>query len=66
MSFKNIKSGDVYDVLAVGLDCTNSRTGTKVIVYIRKCWWVRLIRALLAPRLVFVRDRGEFIEKFDF
>jgi len=65
MPYINKKTKDRYDVLAIGLDCTNARADTKVVVYIRHCWWSRIIRALLFPRLVFVREFVEFKEKFE-
>ena len=65
MNYRHKKSGHSYDILALGLDCTNSRADTKVIIYWRKRWWTRIVRALLAGGLVFVRDGREFSEKFE-
>ena len=64
MPFVHKKTGRIYDLIATGLDCTNSRQDTHIVIYVRKCWWARIIRALLIPRLVFVREHNEWNEKF--
>lgn len=65
MGYRHKKTGRLYDILAMGLDCTNSRADTKVVIYWRKRWWTRIARALLASGMVFVREGKEFSEKFE-
>lgn len=64
MSYVHKKTGQRYDTLAVALDSTNSRYDEKVVVYWRKSWLSRLAYALLSSKVVFVRELGEFKEKF--
>lgn len=33
MIYKHLKTGNLYRVLHLALDCTNSRDGTSVIIY---------------------------------
>lgn len=49
--FKHTKSQHIYRVLHVAIDATNCRDGGVVVVYER-------------ASMVFVRDIGEFLEKF--
>lgn len=51
-AYRNRKTGNVYTVVSEGIDCTNSRDGTKVVVY-------------TDGRLTFVREDSEFYEKFE-
>jgi len=53
--YRNRKKGSLYQVLHRGLDCTNSRDGTKVVVY----------ASVDDPSLVFVREEEEFALKFE-
>jgi hypothetical protein len=55
MIFKNKKSGKLYRWLASGIDCTNIRDGTRVVIY----------RVESDPVGVFVREESEFFEKFE-
>lgn len=47
----HLKTGKVYDVLNIGIDCTNERDGLKIIIY-TDGWQI------------FVRELKEFSEKF--
>lgn len=51
--WRNLKNGKLYFVIAEGKDATNARDGADVIVY-----WT-------GAGGVFVRDRSEFLEKFE-
>ena len=51
----NRKNGKRYVVLAEGIDCTNARDGTPVIVYHPED----------NPNRVCVREKAEFIVKFE-
>ena len=51
----NKKNGKRYVVMAEGIDCTNARDGTPVIVYYPED----------NPNLICVRERTEFLAKFD-
>ena len=51
----NKKNGKRYVVMAEGIDCTNARDGTPVIVYYPQD----------NPALICVREKSEFIVKFD-
>ncbi len=51
----NKKNGKRYVVMAEGIDCTNVRDGTPVIVYYPED----------NPALICVRERAEFLAKFD-
>jgi hypothetical protein len=53
--FKNKKTGDIYVFAAVGLDCTNSRDGTPVVVYYPDN----------KENTIFIREESEFYEKFE-
>ena len=52
--YRHKKTGAVYRIITHATDCTNSRDGTKVIVYIRKI-----------DGMTFVREETEFYEKFE-
>lgn len=55
MKFRHKKTGNIYRVLAFGIDATNSRDGVPVVVY--------------CPddngNSVYVREQSEFDEKFE-
>lgn len=51
----NKKNGKRYVVMTEGIDCTNERDGTPVIVYYPED----------NPKLICVRERTEFLAKFD-
>jgi hypothetical protein len=52
--YKNIKTGNLYIVTNRGIDCTNCRDGTPVIIY-----------SPIADRSnISVREEKEFYEKF--
>lgn len=53
-TYINRKNGKRYVVLAEGIDCTNARDGTPVIVYHPED----------NPNRVCVREKAEFIVKF--
>lgn len=53
--FKNKKTGDIYIFVAAGIDCTNSRDGTPVVVYYQDN----------KENTIFVREESEFYEKFE-
>lgn len=52
--YKNKKSGELYHVICTAIDCTNSRDGTKVVIY----------RKMFVYDEIFVREETEFLEKF--
>ena len=52
--FRNIKNGNVYIVLNQGIDCTNERDGTEVIVYYPED----------KKDFLCVREKKEFLVKF--
>jgi len=54
MFWRNNKNLNLYKILHHATDCTNSRDGTKMVVY---CPVER-------PEQVFVRDEAEFMVKF--
>ncbi len=54
-TYTNKKNGKRYFVIARGIDCTNERDGTPVIVYSPED----------KPDLVCVREEKEFNAKFD-
>ncbi|WP_305073310.1 hypothetical protein [Propionivibrio sp.] len=54
-AYINRKNGKRYIVIAEGIDCTNARDGTPVIVY----------HPEEKPELVCVREKAEFLVKFD-
>ena len=53
--FRHKKSGRFYALLAHGVDCTNSRPGTAVVVYSPEG----------NPHAIYVREESEFYEKFE-
>jgi hypothetical protein len=52
--YRNRKNGRLYKFLYRGIDCTNSRVGTPVVVYMDQ------------SGKICVREESEFNEKFDF
>jgi hypothetical protein len=48
------KTGNYYEVLAEGIDCTNNRDGTEVVIY----------RNVGENSPFYVREKAEFLEKF--
>jgi hypothetical protein len=50
------KSGVLYRVVDLGLDCTNSRDGTRVVIY---------RNYLDVQKPTFVRELDEFCKKFE-
>ena len=54
-AYINKKNGKRYIVTAEGIDCTNTRDGTPVIIYYPED----------NPKLICVRERAEFMMKFD-
>ncbi|WP_153108978.1 hypothetical protein [Propionivibrio limicola] len=55
-TYLNKKNGKRYIVLADGIDCTNERDGTAVVIYAPED----------KPELICVREKTEFMKKFDF
>lgn len=55
MRYRNKKTGKIYRFLAAGIDATNERDGTPVVVYCPDDNW----------HVVYVRDEEEFYEKFE-
>jgi hypothetical protein len=53
--FKNIKNGDIYEIINIGYDATNNREGNTVVIY------NKLKNPKDAP---FIRDLSEFLLKF--
>jgi Protein of unknown function (DUF1653). len=53
--YKHIKTGNLYKILHQAIDCTNSRDGTKVIIYSK----------VGEEEKVYVRDEKEWEEKFE-
>lgn len=53
--FRNKKTGRIYILMHCSIDCTNSRDGTHVVIYCDE----------LDQENVYVRDRGEFFDKFE-
>jgi hypothetical protein len=53
--YRNKKTGQLYRALREVLDCTNARDGTTAILYERA----------QGSELAFVRERSEFLEKFE-
>jgi hypothetical protein len=53
--WRHKKTGQVYRWLADGVDCTNSRDGTMVVIYCPDD----------CEHTVFVREHDEFYEKFE-
>lgn len=53
--YRNKKNGKLYRALREVLDCTNSRDGTLAILYVRAD----------SGEQQFIRERGEFLEKFE-
>jgi hypothetical protein len=58
MIYRHKKSGGLYRVLTGGTDCTNSRDGTEVVVYMR-------LNDERIIRPVYVREAAEFFAKFE-
>ena len=56
MLFRHIKTEKIYRLLAHGIDCTNSRDGTGVVLYCPDD----------NENTIFVRETAEFHEKFEF
>ena len=54
-TYINKKNGKPYIVTAEGIDCTNARDGTPVIIY----------HPQDNPGLLCVREKDEFMRKFD-
>lgn len=54
-AYINKKNGKRYIVTGEAIDCTNARDGTPVIIYHPED----------NPKLVCVRERAEFLLKFD-
>lgn len=54
MKFRHKKTGNIYRVIALGIDATNSRDGRHVVVYCPD-----------NGTAVYVRDQSEFDEKFE-
>ena len=55
-TYRHLKTGNLYQVLTRAIDATNARDGNTVVVYFRP----------ESPGHFFVRDEGEFNEKFAF
>lgn len=53
--YRNIKKDTIYRILYEAIDCTNSRDGLDVVVY----------SSMDNPFNVYVRDKKEFLEKFE-
>lgn len=53
--FINKKNGKRYRQMAEGIDCTNARDGTPVVIYYPED----------NPALICVREKSEFSRKFD-
>lgn len=52
--FRNNKNGNLYEMIDVATDCTNTRADTKVIIY----------SPVDTPDKLFVREENEFSQKF--
>ena len=55
MRYRNKKNGNTYRMLARGIDTTNGRNGTLVVVYCPDD----------NSHSIYVRDESEFFQKFD-
>ena len=55
MYYRHLKTGNIYKHLAIGIDCTNSRADTKVVIYCPDD----------NEHSIFVREETEFYEKFE-
>ena len=53
-TWTNVKHRDDYTILALATDATNERVGIPVVVY----------QACKLPREIYVRELGEFKQKF--
>lgn len=53
--WKNKKNGNHYAILAHGIDCTNDRDGTEIVIYSKGD----------DPQMIFVREAKEFYDKFE-
>lgn len=56
MKVKHLKTGNIYRILGIGTDCTNSRDGVKTVIYI----------SVSNPLQIFVREFEEFMKKFEY
>ena len=54
MKYRNKKTGEIYRVLAFGIDKTNSRDGTPVAIYTPD-----------SEHVIYVREQVEFEQKFE-
>jgi len=52
---RHIKSSNTYRILNIGVDCTNARDNTPVVIYF----------SVTEPERLFVRELGEFRRKFE-
>lgn len=52
--FRNNKNGNLYRMVDVATDCTNSRADTPVVIY----------SPVDTPEKLYVREEKEFAEKF--
>ena len=52
--YRHKKSGRFYYVIGDGVDCTNTRDGTRVVIYIPE-----------VGRAYYVRELAEFLNKFE-
>lgn len=53
--YRNIKNGNVYVFVSFGIDCTNERDGTKVVIYYPES----------NTDFLCVREENEFFIKFE-
>ena len=67
LRFKNKKTGDIYVFLANGIDCTNSRDGSKLVIYVKNVFLMLILSFLFSfiDYQIYVRDKDEFNEKFE-
>jgi hypothetical protein len=54
IKYRHKKSGNIYIKLAEGIDCTNSRDGTPVVIYSKA----------IHGEPIYTREAVEFHEKF--
>ena len=54
MKYRNKKTGEIYRVLAFGVDKTNSRDGVSVVIYTPD-----------SEHVIYVREQVEFELKFE-
>lgn len=55
MRYRHLKTGTLYQHLAIGVDCTNARDGTLMVIY---C-------PLDDDRTIYVRDQAEHETRFE-